>query len=264
MDNTQQILDAVREHYRKAAVQGGSGCGCGPAAVGGDSCCTPSMEVASTAMGYLSSDLQDIPAGANLGLGCGVPLEVAALKAGEAVLDLGSGAGIDCFLAANRVGPTGRVVGVDMTHEMLAKARQHAAEGGFANVEFRLGQIEALPLGDATMDVVISNCVVNLSPDKAAVFREVARVLKPGGRVAISDVVLTAELPPHVKGNLGLYSACASGAASIEELTAWMQAAGLREIAIRPKDASRELIKTWAPGASLERYIVSANITARK
>lgn len=264
MDNSQQILDAVREHYRKAAVQGGSGCGCGPAPVGGGACCTPSMDVASAAMGYLTSDLKDIPAGANLGLGCGVPLEVAALQPGETVLDLGSGAGIDCFLAAKRVGTTGRVIGVDMTHEMLAKARQNAAEGGFANVEFRLGQIEALPLGDATVDVVISNCVVNLSPDKSAVFREVARVLRPGGRVAISDVVLTAELPPHVKGNLALYSACASGAASIAELTAWMKAAGLRDIAIKPKDASRELIKTWAPGASLERYIVSANITARK
>lgn len=264
MENTQQILDAVREHYRKAAVQGGSGCGCGPAVAGGDSCCAPSMDVASAAMGYLSSDLKDIPSGANLGLGCGVPLEVAALQLGETVLDLGSGAGIDCFLAAKRVGTTGRVIGVDMTHEMLAKARQNAAEGGFANVEFRLGQIEALPLGDATVDVVISNCVVNLSPDKAAVFREVARVLKPGGRVAISDVVLTAELPPHVKGNLALYSACASGAASITELTAWMRSAGLTDVRVEPKDASRELIKTWAPGASLERYIVSANITARK
>jgi SAM-dependent methyltransferase len=215
-------------------------------------------------MGYKAEDLAALPEGANLGLGCGNPIDAAAIRPGETVLDLGSGAGIDCFLAARRVGPTGRVIGVDMTHEMLAKARANARQGGFANVEFRLGQIESLPLPDASVDVVISNCVVNLSPDKRAVWREVFRVLRPGGRIAISDVVATATLPDDIKGDLALHASCAAGADSIERIREDLAAAGFDGVRIEPKDASREMIRAWAPGRKVEEYLVSAHIHATR
>ncbi len=205
-----------------------------------------------------------MPAGANLGLGCGNPQAIAALKPGEVVLDLGSGAGFDCFLAARQVGDKGYVIGVDMTPEMVAQARTNARQGGYDNVAFRLGEIEALPLGDARVDVIISNCVINLATDKSAVFREAFRVLKPGGRLAISDVVATAELPLELRLNLDLYAGCAAGALTIREMELLLAEAGFVRIEISPRDESRTFIREWAPQHNIEAYIVSAAITAVK
>jgi arsenite methyltransferase len=205
------VKSAVREHYASVA-RGESGC-CGPAPATG-SCCgaTPAPIQISKAIGYSEQDINAVPAGANLGLGCGNPLAFAALEAGNVVVDLGSGAGFDCFLAAQRVGPTGRVIGVDMTHEMLEKARGNAARDGVTNAEFRLGEIENLPVADDTADMVISNCVINLSTDKPRVFREALRVLKPGGRLMVSDLVLARPLPPSVARSVAAYTGCIAGA----------------------------------------------------
>jgi len=180
------------------------------------------------------------------------------------VLDLGSGAGFDCFLAARVVGETGRVIGVDMTPDMVSKARANAIKGAFSHVEFRLGEIEYLPVADASIDVIISNCVINLSPDKPQVFREAFRALKPGGRLAISDIVLTAELPPEMHAEVALYTGCVAGAAQIADLVAMLAGAGFNTIRIAPKDASHEYIQHWAPGRGVENYIASANIEAVK
>ncbi len=199
-----------------------------------------------------------------MGLGCGNPRAIAALKPGEVLLDLGSGGGFDCFLAARQVGPEGFVIGVDMTPDMISKARANALTGGYANVEFRLGEIEALPVADAIVDVIISNCVINLSPEKPRVFREAFRVLKSGGRLAISDVVATAEMPDEVKNDLALLSGCVAGASHIDALEQMLYAAGFERITIRPNEASRELIKEWAPGHGLDQYVVSATIEAVK
>jgi ubiquinone/menaquinone biosynthesis C-methylase UbiE len=215
-------------------------------------------------MGYAPEDLAAIPEGANLGLGCGNPQAIAAMRPGETVVDLGSGAGFDCLLAARQVGPTGRVIGVDMTHEMLAKARGNAVKTGLANVEFRLGEIEHLPVADNTADVILSNCVINLVPDKAQVFREAFRVLKPGGRLAISDVVNTAPLPPDLAADRSLVSGCVAGAAPSAQVEAWLTAAGFADIRVTVKPQSRELIKTWAPGRGIEHYVASAIIEGRK
>jgi ubiquinone/menaquinone biosynthesis C-methylase UbiE len=215
-------------------------------------------------MGYSPEEVQAVPMGADLGLGCGNPQAIAALQPGETVLDLGSGAGFDCFLAVRQVGPTGQVIGVDMTAEMVAKARENAGAAGYANVEFRLGEIEHLPVADASVDVIISNCVINLSPDKPQVFREAFRVLRPGGRLAISDIVTTAPLPEEVRNDLALYAGCIAGAATIAELEAMLGESGFDNIRIQPKDESRQLIREWAPGQKIEDYIVSAAIEAVK
>jgi ubiquinone/menaquinone biosynthesis C-methylase UbiE len=215
-------------------------------------------------MGYSPEEVQAVPMGADLGLGCGNPQAIAALQPGETVLDLGSGAGFDCFLAVRQVGPTGQVIGVDMTAEMVAKARENAGAAGYANVEFRLGEIERLPVADASVDVIISNCVINLSPDKPQVFREAFRVLRPGGRLAISDIVTTAPLPEEVRNDLALYAGCIAGAATIAELEAMLGESGFDNIRIQPKDESRQLIREWAPGQKIEDYIVSAAIEAVK
>lgn len=199
-----------------------------------------------------------------MGLGCGNPHAIAALKEGETVLDLGSGGGFDCFLAAQAVGETGRVIGVDVTPEMVSKARQNGASTGFRNIEFRLGEIENLPVADASVDVIISNCVINLSPEKPRVFREALRVLKPGGRLAISDIVATAQLPDEMKEDLALYAGCIAGAASIDELVDILREAGFTNIRIQPKDESREFIRDWAPGMRIEDFVVSATIEAVK
>ncbi len=199
-----------------------------------------------------------------MGLGCGNPSAIAALRPGEVVADLGAGGGIDAFLAAREIGATGRVIGIDMTPDMVSKARHNAELGGFTNVEFRLGEIEYLPLADASVDVILSNCVINLSPDKPQVFREAFRVLKPGGRLAISDVVATAELPPEWRDDPQLHSGCMAGAARIEELEAMLAAAGFSRIAIQPKDQSREFIRDWAPGRGVEAYLVAATLEAVK
>lgn len=257
--NHEDIRAAVRESYGKVATQGGGGC-CSTS-----SCCTPAPAAdVSMGLGYSSSEVSVVPDGANLGLGCGNPQAIAALKTGETVLDLGSGAGFDAFLAARAVGDSGHVIGVDMTPQMLEKARSNAQKGGYANVEFREGQIEALPVADSTVDVIISNCVINLSPEKSRVFTEAFRVLKQGGRLAISDIVATAELPEEARKDLALYTGCMAGASSIGELEKMMRDAGFIAIEIKPKDDSREFIRTWAPGRGIEAYVVSATIEALK
>lgn len=222
------IKKVVRMGYGKIAKEGSS-C-CGPVT----SCCGNSdtaVEI-SKAIGYTDKDMESAPDGANLGLGCGNPIALASLKEGETVLDLGSGAGFDCFLAANRVGATGRVIGVDMTHEMLDKARQNAVKGGYTNVEFRLGEIEHLPVADNSADIVISNCVINLSPDKGQVFKEAFRVVRPGGRVMVSDIVLNKELPAFLKDSADAYIGCVSGAVLKDEYLNLVAAAGFADAKI--------------------------------
>lgn len=258
------VRESVRDHYGQVAARGG-GCGCKPAA-GGPAAqagrCDAAM--ASRAIGYSAEDIHGVPEGANLGLGCGNPVALASLRAGQAVLDLGSGAGFDAFLAAKAVGAEGSVIGVDMTPEMISKARQNKAKGGYANVEFRLGEIESLPVADRSVDVILSNCVINLSPDKARVFREAFRVLKPGGRLAISDIVALQPVPESMRQDVELYTACAAGAALVEDVKATLRASGFGEIRIEPKPESRELIREIFPGRGLEAFFASASIEALK
>jgi arsenite methyltransferase len=215
-------------------------------------------------LGYSAEESAIAPEAADLGLGCGNPLAIASLQPGQTVLDLGSGAGFDCFLAARAVGPTGAVIGVDMTHEMLAKARENARKNGFSNVEFRFGEIEALPVANESVDVIISNCVINLSPEKARVFREAYRVLKSGGRLAVADIVATATLPDEIRGDWAAYTGCMAGASQISEVEEMLRQAGFEQIKIAPKDASRSFIHEWLPGKRVEDYLVSATIEAVK
>ncbi len=247
-----EVRQAVREVYAKAA----DGC-----VVPG--CCGPNPG-ASLQLGYTAEDVAGVPEGANLGLGCGNPQAIAALRPGETVLDLGSGAGFDCFLAAKQVGPTGRILGVDMTPAMISKARANAARVGAENVEFRLGEIEHLPVGDASIDVILSNCVVNLSPDKAAAFREAFRVLRPGGRVAISDVVATAPIPADLRGKLEAYTGCIAGAALIGDIERMLREAGFADIRVETRADLSACIADWMPGTGAESVVASATIEARK
>ena len=258
--DTEQIKEMVRARYGGIAAEKEAGC-CAPAA-----CCgpTPPRAEKSRAMGYSEAELAAVPEGADLGLGCGNPQALAQLQSGETVVDLGSGAGFDCFIAAERVGSEGRVIGVDMTHEMLARARANAAKIGAANVEFRLGEIEHLPLADNSADAVISNCVINLVPDKEQVYREAFRVLKPGGRLAVSDVVNMAPLPPDLAQDPALLCGCVAGAAAAGKILGWLAAAGFVEIAVTPKPESRDLVASWAPGRHIEDYVAAAAITAKK
>jgi len=222
-----EIKKTVRENYGQIAQNKGS-C-CGPAS----SCCGGSVvEDISRSIGYEEGDLTSVPEGANLGLGCGNPVALASLKEGETVLDLGAGAGFDCFLAANRVGEKGRVIGVDMTPEMIDKARENANKSGYKNVEFRLGEIENLPVADNSVDVLISNCVINLSPDKPRVFKEAFRVLKPGGRLMVSDITLLKELPAFIRDSIAAYVGCISGALIKDEYIRAIKDAGFREVEI--------------------------------
>jgi SAM-dependent methyltransferase len=215
-------------------------------------------------LGYSNEELAAAPDESNLGLGCGNPQAIAGLKEGEVVLDLGSGAGFDCFLASRKVGKAGRVVGVDMTPEMVSKGRENARRGGYENVEFRLGEIEHLPAADGSTDVIISNCVINLSPDKKQVFREAYRVLKPGGRLAISDVVATRRIPDAMKADLEVYAGCVAGAALASDVEAMLEEAGFSAVRVQLKESSRAYIKDWFPGSGVEDYVVSAVIEARK
>ncbi|MCP4696206.1 MAG: arsenite methyltransferase [Gammaproteobacteria bacterium] len=256
-----EIRQTVRESYAKVAEADEAGCGCGEPACGVSE--VP-IGLFSTRLGYTEQDVSSVPEGADMGLGCGNPRAIAGLQPAETVLDLGSGGGFDCFLAVREVGENGRVIGVDMTPEMVSKARKNAEQSDYDNVEFRLGEIEHLPVENAAIDVIISNCVINLSPDKPQVFRETFRVLKPGGRLAVSDVVASAELPEHIKRDMALYSGCMAGASCISELEEILKAAGFINISITPKDESREFIKDWAPGRRMEDYVVSANIEATK
>jgi SAM-dependent methyltransferase len=218
----------------------------------------------SLALGYSKEDLQCTPQGANLGLGCGNPQALAMLKPGETVLDLGSGAGFDCFLAARAVGPQGRVIGIDMTPEMVHKARENAAQTDLPHVEFRLGEIEHLPVADNRVDVIMSNCVINLAPDKRQVWREAFRVLKPGGRLAIADIIALQPLPSVIRDNLALVSGCVGGAAEIETQEKMLRDAGFDGVTIEPDPRSREVLEDWFPDHDLADYIASATITARK
>jgi SAM-dependent methyltransferase len=273
------IKDLIRARYGSIAATADSASCCTPAPQAESACCAPAtaapsaccgpaepLDVTAKArrMGYSEAELAAAPDGANLGLGCGNPQAIAALRPGETVVDLGSGAGFDCFLAARQVGETGRVIGVDMTHEMLAKARANARAVGAANVEFRLGELEHLPIADNTADVILSNCVINLVPDKPQVFREAFRVLKPGGRLAVSDVVNTAPLSAELAQDPTLLCGCVAGAAPTADITRWLHEAGFQDVCVTPKPDSRDLIATWAPGRGIEACVVSATIQAVK
>lgn len=244
------IRQIVRDNYGKIASVFGA-------------CCSDGTDTAER-IGYSKDQIESVPEAANLGLGCGNPQAIARLQPGETVLDLGSGAGFDCFLAAKAVGPSGRVIGVDMTDAMIRKARHNAEKANIDNVEFRAGEIEHLPVADNAVDVIMSNCVVNLSPEKAAVFREAYRVLKPGGRLAISDVVAVQPLPASMSGDDQLHCACIGGAALVTDLRQILETAGFENIAITPLDSSRDLIKQWAPGKNAQDYVVSAFVEAVK
>ncbi|MHC1729562.1 MAG: arsenite methyltransferase [Syntrophobacteraceae bacterium] len=227
-----EIKKAVRSGYAKVALQNVSCCGSKA------SCCGSggALEQISRKVGYRDEELNAVPEGANLGLGCGNPVALASLSPGETVIDLGSGAGFDCFIAAAQVGRSGKVIGIDMTPEMVEKARQNALKGEFENVEFRLGEIERIPVPEGHADVVISNCVINLSPDKKQVFREAYRILKPGGRLMVSDIVLLRELPEAVRSSVEAYVGCIAGAERKDDYLAWLEAAGFQEIKVIAED----------------------------
>ena len=274
-DKKQAVRESVRKGYAEIAKGGGS-C-CGPA----KSCCgSGDAAGVARAVGYSDAELATLPEGANMGLSCGNPGAIAALKPGEVVLDLGSGGGFDVFLVAQKIGPKGRAIGVDMTPEMLGKARRNADDfkkrTKLDNVEFRLGEIEHLPAADASVDVVISNCVINLSPDKPQVWREIGRVLKPGGRVAVSDLALLKPLPEKVLESITALVGCISGAVLVDETRAMAKAAGLENIVLTPKAGYVESMVDWndplyrglmkhlPKGAKLSDYVTSLDVAARK
>lgn len=231
-----------------------------------NSCCgtTGNSNEISKQLGYSEDELNTVPEGSNLGLGCGNPQAIASINEGETVLDLGSGAGFDAFLALVKVGVTGKVIGVDMTPEMINKANENTKKRNFTNVEFKLGEIENLPLENDTIDVIISNCVINLSPDKSKVYDEAFRVLKNGGRLAVSDIVSKQPMTDEMKQDSGTYCACISGASSILEIENMLKKSGFENIRIEVKPTSSEFIKNWSDKFASENYVVSASITALK
>lgn len=257
-DRDSKIRETIRSKYAEMAMADKRGCSC----CGSGSAISP--ESVARTVGYSAQELQSVPHGANMGLGCGNPQAIAALQPGEVVVDLGSGGGFDCFLAAEQVGETGRVIGVDMTPEMVEKARKNAATVQCGNVSFRLGEIEHLPIADGVADAVLSNCVVNLSTDKAQVFREAYRILKRGGRLALSDVVAMAEIPESIRRDLKLHAACIAGAARVEDLENMMRQAGFERISIRPSLESGKLLAEMFPSLGVENVVASAVIEAVK
>src|SRR3972149_11235884 len=252
----EKIRKTVRERYGKFAKTGSSCCGSEKTS----SCCSIVPEEISKKIGYSESELAEVPEGANLGLGCGNPIAIASLKEGETVLDLGSGGGLDCFLAANKVGEKGKVIGVDMTPEMLDKARANARKSKRKNVEFRLGEIENLPAADNSVDVIISNCVINLAPDKTRVFKEVFRVLKPGGRLMVSDLVLLKELPDVIKQSADAYIGCISGATAKDEYLEAIKSAGFKDVEII--DESYYPVELFQDATAAKAVIERLNIPA--
>jgi arsenite methyltransferase len=248
------IRDTVREHYAKVA-QRDAGC------CEDDTSCGCSV---SEQIGYSKEDLASLPQEAEMGLGCGNPISFAELKTGEVVLDLGSGGGVDCFLASKIVGAAGKVIGVDMTPEMISKARKNATTANYQNVEFRLGEIEHLPAGDNTVDAVISNCVINLSPSKLQVYKEAHRVLKRGGRFAVADMVALQPLPDDLKNDLAAYTGCITGAELVSRLETWLKEAGFERIQIRVRQKSSKFIQRDLAEGGLDSYIASADVTAFK
>ena len=265
----QKTHDDIRQHVRSSYAEVAEADNAGDCCGVESSCCGVSDDAAintiiSTRLGYSEDERGSVPEGADMGLGCGNPRAIASLRPGETVVDLGSGGGFDAFLAAQEVGETGHVIGIDMTPAMLSKARANAEKGRFTQVEFRLGEIEHLPVADNSVDVIISNCVINLSPNKPQVFRDAWRILKPGGRLAISDVVASAVMPEEMKNDPQLHAGCMAGAELIEDLETMLADAGFEDIRIAPKDESREFIKDWAPGRGVEDYVLSATIEAVK
>jgi SAM-dependent methyltransferase len=273
----EDIRKSVRQGYGSIAKDQGS-C-CGPQA---GSCCGPqtvSQETITKNIGYRDEDLQGVPEGADLGLGCGNPIALASLKEGETVVDLGSGAGLDCFIAARQVGKSGKVIGIDMTVEMIERARENATKGGFDNVEFRLGEIENLPVADDAADIIISNCVINLSPDKDRVFEESYRVLKPGGRLMVSDIVLMKELPARIRQSIQAYIGCLSGADMKSEYLRKIEHTGFQDVRIMEENVFpvdlmqndptaqalyKELAVTPEELEKLQDAIVSIRVSAKK
>jgi arsenite methyltransferase len=265
-----EIRQIVRKSYARTAKR--TSC-CGAQPEQESKCCT---DAKSKDMGYNAEELESVPEGSNLGLGCGNPVAIASLKTGDTVLDLGAGGGFDCFLAAKKVGPDGKVIGVDMTPEMIDKGRENAEKGGYRNVEFRLGEIEHLPVADNTVDVIISNCVINLAPNKLDVMKEAYRVLKPGGRIAVSDLALRGELPKKIRDNMAAYVSCVAGAIHVDDYRKAVESAGFSEVKLTVNQATScseqaddkkgaEALKlTEDEFRSLSEVVVSVYIEARK
>ncbi len=262
MSNKENARKLIRKNYAKVALKGSSGCCCSPG------CCSNNtsfnVDEVTKILGYSEDDLSNTPADANMGLGCGNPIAIASLKQGQTVLDLGCGGGFDCFLARRQVGETGLVIGVDMTPEMIKLARKNALKCGYSNVEFRLGEIEHLPVADASVDVIISNCVINLSLDKEKVFKEAYRVLKMGGRLTISDIVATAELPENIRSDISMLTGCIAGAEYAENIRGMLSNSGFKEIMLKPKDNSKEILSSWMPDKNINDFVASYIIEAVK
>lgn len=257
-DNTKRNF--IRKQYAKIARKETAGCyskGC---------CCGSTADVSKSSfqIGYTEEDLNSVPSESNMGLGCGNPIAIANLIEGETVLDLGCGGGFDCFLARKKVGEKGYVIGVDMTPDMISLARKNAEKSGYSNIDFRLGEIEHLPIENGIIDVIISNCVINLSLDKQQVFKEAYRVLKKGGRLSVSDVVQTAILPENIQKDLEMLSSCITGAEHVGKIKIMLENAGFTDIKMMPKENSREIISTWVPGSNMEDYVASYIIEAKK
>ena len=261
MNDKEEIREFIRKNYTEVALKGSSGGCCSGGCCDGD---TMDIAESSIKMGYTVGDISNVPPEANMGLGCGNPIAIVDLKEGEIVLDLGCGGGFDCFLARGQVGETGYVIGVDMTPDMVSLSRKNGEKSGYANVEFRLGEIEHLPVANESVDVIISNCVINLSLDKEQVFKEAFRVLKHGGRLSISDVVATAELPEQIRQDLTMMSGCIAGAEHIENIKVMLNNASFKNIKMEPKGNSRDIIKSWVPGKNIEDYVASFIIEAIK